>query len=702
MNIPVLRTNAIIPNTKRLDIDGNVLVKGNIRANNLIINDKSLEESIFDTTTEVVEANKLYTWIKWSHYENGYDSEGNPSLTDTPVSDSVYMGIAYNQSSATESEDPTKYDWSKIQGDSAIQYYTWIKFATGPNGEGMNDTPLDETFIYMGIAYNKTASDESSDPTQYTWSKFVGPQGVTGPQGWTWIKYATGPNGEGITESPVGVDYIGIAYNKSTEAESNNPADYAWSLFKGPQGITGPKGATGITGAAGLGGISIITSNSNFSFTSDFDGQITESSYSNATTTIIVLDGINTSLYSNVLVGPTDYSYTSTDNITYFITDKNGNVQLSETDVYSLLTNSQWIIYSATCNDIQISELDKVIEPSVDRDYVVTIHPTQMNPVKDTASIVYSILGKNSNGDNFRLVASLFFSKTTTGPGVIYRGNFDSSVAYYDTNKRRDIVYSPGIESNYWMTSNPLKNGFSTWETPGNSTDWTPFGAEFNSIATGVIISEESYVKNTLNIGTNSNNQDANMTLWGGDDFPFLAIGQSGSSMKWGATGVWMGVYNKDTDGDGIGDTKGHAFSIGDQSASLRWDGEKLVLIGNMMQYETTADYGQSTPSGWVASTKYVDENVAYRVEIVSSNGIVFKNDIINTTLTAIVKKGNTDVTNTIPDGAFIWTRKSDNQQSDVEWNTYYSTRPGKVLILNSEDVDNKAVFECTVQINEN
>jgi len=64
---------------------------------------------------------------------------------------------------------------------------------------------------------------------------------------YTWIKYATSATGADLSDSPDGMTYIGFAYNKSTSTESNNPADYTWSLIKGTDGVQGPKGTDGVT-----------------------------------------------------------------------------------------------------------------------------------------------------------------------------------------------------------------------------------------------------------------------------------------------------------------------------------------------------------------------------------------------------------------------------------------------------------------------
>lgn len=80
-----------------------------------------------------------------------------------------------------------------------------------------------------------------------------GPQGEKGDDGityFTWIKYADSPT-SGMSDNPTDKKYIGIAYNKTTSTESTSYSDYGWSLIKGDKGDKGDKGATGDTGPQG-------------------------------------------------------------------------------------------------------------------------------------------------------------------------------------------------------------------------------------------------------------------------------------------------------------------------------------------------------------------------------------------------------------------------------------------------------------------
>lgn len=204
-----------------------------------------------------------YTWIK-------YADTPTTGISDDPTG-KVYMGIAYNKTTATESTIYGDYSWSLIQGpkgadglpgppgDDGQTLYTWVKYADDANGTNISDSPVNKK--YIGIAYNKSTSVESTTATDYSWSLIQGPQGIAGTNGtdgqtyYTWIKYADTPT-TGMSDSPTGKSYMGIAYNKTSSTKSVNYADYSWSLIQGPQGLKGDQGIPGAPGSPGPRGIS--------------------------------------------------------------------------------------------------------------------------------------------------------------------------------------------------------------------------------------------------------------------------------------------------------------------------------------------------------------------------------------------------------------------------------------------------------------
>lgn len=179
-------------------------------------------------------------------YANSADGTKDFSLTESE--NKLYIG-QYTDYVEEPSTDPSDYAWTRIKGEDGndgVSLYTWIKYADTPT-TGMSDNPDGKQ--YMGIAYNKETPVESTAYEDYTWSRITG-EGIPGEPGedgktlYTWVRYADDANGTGISDDPTGKDYIGLAYNKETPEESDNPDDYTWSLFRGEQGIPGENGKT--------------------------------------------------------------------------------------------------------------------------------------------------------------------------------------------------------------------------------------------------------------------------------------------------------------------------------------------------------------------------------------------------------------------------------------------------------------------------
>lgn len=131
-------------------------------------------------------------------------------------------------------------------GKDGTTYYTWFKFADDEYGNGMSSSPDEKE--YLGIAYNKVTPVMSNNPEDYQWARITG-EGIPGKPGadgktyYTWVRYADDVRGNGMSDSPNGKYYIGFAYNKEVPTESNNPADYQWSKYKGDDGKDGTDGA---------------------------------------------------------------------------------------------------------------------------------------------------------------------------------------------------------------------------------------------------------------------------------------------------------------------------------------------------------------------------------------------------------------------------------------------------------------------------
>lgn len=91
-----------------------------------------------------------------------------------------------------------------------------------------------------------------------------------------------------------------------------------------------------------------------------------------------------------------------------------------------------------------------------------------------------------------------------------------------------------------------------------------------------------------------------------------------------------------------------------------------------------------------------VSKDVTYDVEIVSTNGAIFKNGQISTTLIAVVRKGATDITDAINASKFKWTRVSNDPTGDAAWNTSHFGGT-KQVVVTKDDVYIKATFNCEI-----
>lgn len=198
-------------------------------------------------------------------YNNGVDVSGNLEIRWSKDGTEFYVGksVTVNAEdvdvkavySFTAYENGVKRGYYEVTvtdvsdgepGKDGTTYYTWFKFADDEYGNGMSSSPDGKE--YLGIAYNKETPVMSNNPEDYQWARITG-EGVPGKPGadgktyYTWVRYADDARGNGMSDSPNGKYYIGFAYNKEVPTESNNPADYQWSKYKGDDGKDGTDGA---------------------------------------------------------------------------------------------------------------------------------------------------------------------------------------------------------------------------------------------------------------------------------------------------------------------------------------------------------------------------------------------------------------------------------------------------------------------------
>lgn len=152
----------------------------------------------------------VYTWIKirgeqgipgtsgkdgkTSYFHVKYsDVEKPASYSDMTETPSKYIGT-YVDYELEDSKDPSKYTWSKFQGEDGTDgiagkngengetSYVHFAYATSEDGKTSFSTtdPTDKTYIGQYVDFKKADSEQ---PEKYRWSKFQGPKGPAGSDG---------------------------------------------------------------------------------------------------------------------------------------------------------------------------------------------------------------------------------------------------------------------------------------------------------------------------------------------------------------------------------------------------------------------------------------------------------------------------------------------------------------------------------------
>jgi len=170
------------------------------------------------TTGKITTATLANGWLKDMPTDDGnplYATYGSASGTGTAdaIAANEWTGaIVLVRSGAQGPQGPQGPQGNQgVQGPigpNGAPTYTWIKYSDNADGTGLYDTPTPST-LYIGIAVNKSAQAESAVKTDYVWSRFRGDQGVQGP---------TGPNGQPT------YTWVKYADNASGAGLTDNPA----------------------------------------------------------------------------------------------------------------------------------------------------------------------------------------------------------------------------------------------------------------------------------------------------------------------------------------------------------------------------------------------------------------------------------------------------------------------------------------------
>ena len=138
-----------------------------------------------------------------------------------------------------------------------------------------------------------------------------------------------------------------------------------------------------------------------------------------------------------------------------------------------------------------------------------------------------------------------------------------------------------------------------------------------------------------------------------------------------------------------------------------RWalDGNVTVGMQYLVKASAIKDTAVLTVSAYVgnnevATTEITLTNVSEPVLLVikASNGNIFKNNIIKTTLTATLWRGGKEIDVDGKEYSYIWTKTDYDGEVDKLWNQTHSYSQ-KAIEITQKDVFRRAQFECNVEL---
>lgn len=178
-----------------------------------------ISDSLLQRMQDLINKNKVYTCSISTNngiiFKNGI---GSTTLT------------AYAYDNGVDVADKLEIRWSKDGTEFYVGKSVTVN-ATDVDARAVYSFEALENGIKRGY-YEVTITDVMD-----------GEDGKDGTTYYTWFKFADDASGSGMSDSPNGKYYIGFAYNKESQTESNNPADYQWSKYKGDDGKDGTDGA---------------------------------------------------------------------------------------------------------------------------------------------------------------------------------------------------------------------------------------------------------------------------------------------------------------------------------------------------------------------------------------------------------------------------------------------------------------------------
>lgn len=201
-----------IPNNSTLKFEGGKLLNGSVKLSDTLLLPQGID--VYSTIPGIVKGNYKEGQIYFDNVKNGLIAVANDIEIDltTPNITNQY----------------TRYNWIKY---SATQY-----------GDQMTDTPQSDT-QYIGIASNKEEAQPSNNPLDYLWAKIKGDEGPAGIQGPPGLQGPAGGDGADGKPGTDGKPGEGVTPNWTTFVFKQTDDEPAAPTFINPS-----PGSSGING----------------------------------------------------------------------------------------------------------------------------------------------------------------------------------------------------------------------------------------------------------------------------------------------------------------------------------------------------------------------------------------------------------------------------------------------------------------------
>ena len=246
-------------------------------------------------------------------------------------------------------------------------------------------------------------------------------------------------------------------------------------------------------------------------------------------------------------------------------TPTNFSITVKETTSYSYSTGggaSTYYVSAITGGTNNANGTITPNTPTTDAGITVSVTISYVNSEgvagSETRTHKVSVSKEGRQGPGLLFIGD-YATKKAAEPGFVLNNNATKKDAVKHSGK---FYAFRGVDlTTISATSTPTAGGDASWE------EFTSFSA----ISTGLLITENSFVQQTLNVGTNAAGDGANITIFGGDDRPYISIGQG--TKGYDNYGIFLGYV-------GYPPNDGFKVSILNNATGkyFKWTGTDLLI----------------------------------------------------------------------------------------------------------------------------